>query len=81
MPAVPPPAQQGSTLSPCIQVCRIDPMLKLCVGCGRTMDEIGRWSRLNDSQRLHVMDQLQARIEKLGPQRSALGLGSKGTDQ
>ncbi|MEM6382476.1 MAG: DUF1289 domain-containing protein [Pseudomonadota bacterium] len=61
-------------LSPCIQVCRIDPMLRLCLGCGRTMDEIGRWAKLTDPQRRKVMGILPTRLRKMGPQRRAIGL-------
>ena len=69
-----PPAQQASRLSPCNAICRIDPMMRLCIGCGRTIDEIGRWSKLTDAQRLQVMHLLPARMRKLGPQRAAAGL-------
>lgn len=62
-------------LTPCIGVCRIDPMLRLCVGCGRTLDEIGRWARLSDPERRHIMEAcLPARLPKLRRQRRALGL-------
>lgn len=42
-------------LTPCIGVCvlRAD---GLCAGCFRTGDEIAAWSRLDDVQRLHLMD-------------------------
>ena len=42
-------------LTPCIGVCvlRTD---GLCAGCFRTGDEIAAWSRLDDVQRLHLMD-------------------------
>lgn len=61
-------------LSPCVQVCQIDQMLRLCLGCGRTLDEIGRWSKLDDRQRIMVMQKLPYRIKKLEPQRRAAGL-------
>jgi predicted Fe-S protein YdhL (DUF1289 family) len=76
-----PPAHQGSTLSPCVQICRIDPLLRLCLGCGRTLDEIGRWSKLSDPQRLHVMEQLPARMKHLQRQRRAAGLDVQGGSQ
>lgn len=71
------PAQQTATLSPCVQVCRIDPLLSLCLGCGRTLDEIGRWSKLTDPQRLRVMGQLPERMKHLGPQRKAAGIDTQ----
>lgn len=65
---------EPAALTPCVQVCQIDQMLRLCLGCGRTLDEIGRWSKLTDPQRLMVMQQLPQRMTKLEPQRKAAGL-------
>jgi predicted Fe-S protein YdhL (DUF1289 family) len=72
--ATPSRSHQGSALSPCIQICRIDPLLQLCLGCGRTMEEIGRWSKLTDPQRLQVMTQLPERMKYLRTQRRAAGI-------
>ncbi len=79
--SVSPPAQQSATLSPCVQICRIDPLLRLCLGCGRTLDEIGRWSKLTDPQRLMVMGQLPTRMKSLEPQRKAAGIAGPSRDQ
>jgi hypothetical protein len=79
--SVSPPAQQSATLSPCVQICRIDPLLRLCLGCGRTLDEIGRWSKLTDPQRLMVMGQLPTRMKNLEPQRKAAGIAGPSGDQ
>lgn len=72
--SIAPSKQQEAPLSPCNQICRIDPLLKLCLGCGRTMEEIARWSKLTDPQRLHVMDQLPDRMKHLVKQRRAAGI-------
>lgn len=34
---------------------------RYCLGCQRTLDEITRWSQMNDSEREAVMRQLAAR--------------------
>lgn len=34
--------------SPCISICKIDPLSQLCVACYRNLDEITIWSRAND---------------------------------
>ncbi|ROZ69459.1 DUF1289 domain-containing protein [Ramlibacter sp. WS9] len=34
--------------SPCISVCRMDPVSELCEGCFRTLDEIAAWGRMED---------------------------------
>lgn len=39
------------TPSPCTNLCRIDAESGLCLGCFRTLDEIARWSRLDDGAR------------------------------
>ena len=47
--------------SPCVQVCVIHPETRLCAGCGRTIDEIGAWSRMAPEDRRRVMDELPLR--------------------
>jgi predicted Fe-S protein YdhL (DUF1289 family) len=41
------------TASPCIKVCRIDVQGR-CFGCGRTLDEIARWSAMSLDERRAV---------------------------
>lgn len=47
--------------SPCIKVCAVDGMTSLCVGCGRTLKEIGSWSRLSPAEREAIMAALPER--------------------
>ncbi|HYM48668.1 MAG TPA: DUF1289 domain-containing protein [Burkholderiaceae bacterium] len=49
--------------SPCISICRMDSNTGLCEGCLRTIDEIARWSQMNDDQKRAIWDQLSARRE------------------
>jgi predicted Fe-S protein YdhL (DUF1289 family) len=55
-----------STESPCIAVCMIDPKTGLCVGCGRTLPEIARWSRLDRSERHAITAGLSQRMTDAG---------------
>jgi uncharacterized protein len=48
--------------SPCIKVCQMDPQRGLCIGCGRTLDEIARWGQMSDAEREHIMSELAARL-------------------
>ncbi len=49
-------------LSPCIGICMIDPKGSgFCLGCKRTIEEIGRWAMLDDVERQKILDQLPAR--------------------
>lgn len=47
--------------SPCKRICIVDPEQSICVGCFRTMDELGRWSQMSREEHLAVKDQLKAR--------------------
>lgn len=38
-------------------------MTSLCVGCGRTLKEIGGWLRYTDAERAAIMAALPARLE------------------
>jgi uncharacterized protein len=51
--------------SPCNHVCVVHPTLKLCVGCGRSLDEIARWINLNNAERAQIMAQLPPRLALL----------------
>jgi len=44
----------------------MDPRTNLCFGCGRTLPEIARWSRMESAERRAVMAQLAARMADAG---------------
>ena len=52
--------------TPCIAVCMMDPRTNLYFGCGRTLNEIARWHRMESTERLSVMAELPARMEQAG---------------
>ncbi len=52
-------------LSPCTKVCVIDGQAGLCLGCARTLKEIGAWGQLGNAGRRKVMDKLPARMDSL----------------
>lgn len=47
--------------SPCIKICVVHPESRLCTGCMRSIDEIGRWSRMSVQERRAVMAELPGR--------------------
>jgi len=53
--------ESAGPLSPCINVCEMDPHLGLCKGCFRTIDEIAAWSSMSDDDKHAVMAQLLKR--------------------
>jgi predicted Fe-S protein YdhL (DUF1289 family) len=54
--------------TPCNRVCVVHPTLGLCIGCGRSLNEIGRWLDFAPAERTRIMAQLPARLAALpGP--------------
>jgi uncharacterized protein len=48
--------------TPCINVCVIDPLSALCVGCGRTTAEITSWTTMSEAERIAIMAGLARRL-------------------
>lgn len=55
--------------SPCIKLCVVHPEARLCVGCYRSIDEIGTWSRKTPDERQQIMAELPARASQLTKRR------------
>ncbi|WP_249276445.1 DUF1289 domain-containing protein [Sphingomonas baiyangensis] len=55
-------------VSPCILVCTLDDASGWCLGCGRTGDEIARWTAMQPAERDAVMAMLPARMARLADQ-------------
>lgn len=51
----------GSVLSPCISVCRMDASTGWCEGCLRTIEEIAAWSSFGDDEKRAVWDAIEVR--------------------
>jgi len=58
--------------TPCIKVCIVDGATSLCLGCLRTLSEIGGWSAMTDAERAAVLADLPARRQLIDP--AKLGL-------
>ena len=61
-----------SIRTPCVQVCIVDGASGLCLGCHRTLNEIGNWAKLGDAERNRVMAELPSRRELIAPQKLAM---------
>jgi predicted Fe-S protein YdhL (DUF1289 family) len=48
--------------TPCIDVWETDVASGLCIGCGRTLDEIARWSAMSNEEQRAIMAILPARM-------------------
>lgn len=58
--------------TPCIKVCVVDGESGLCLGCLRTLPEIGQWSRLEEEARTAIMADLPARKSRISPEKLGL---------
>lgn len=54
-----------SLKSPCTKICMIDPDSGLCLGCGRTLEEIGRWSGMSEEEKRQIWEELPRRQKDL----------------
>ena len=43
--------------SPCVKICNLEN--GICIGCGRTQDEIRKWVLMTDIQREEIMERLK----------------------
>jgi predicted Fe-S protein YdhL (DUF1289 family) len=62
--------------SPCVKICTLDESGELCMGCFRTIEEIGLWSQLADAARMRVLELATERRRGLG---DAVPLALRGT--
>jgi predicted Fe-S protein YdhL (DUF1289 family) len=48
--------------TPCVKICIIDARIGLCLGCGRTIDEIAQWTAMTAPERIRIMRELPSRL-------------------
>jgi len=68
-------------LSPCVQICVVDPVSGLCIGCGRTVAEIAIWGELDAGERGAIMAGLERRLKAArsrGARGRRVGPGGRG---
>jgi len=53
--------------TPCTRVCTLDPATGLCLGCGRSVAEIARWTQMSDAERTRLMSELDRRRQTQPP--------------
>ena len=51
-----------SVSSPCIDLCRLDVAGELCVGCGRSMEEIAVWKSADDAEKRAIVERAARRL-------------------
>jgi predicted Fe-S protein YdhL (DUF1289 family) len=48
--------------SPCINVCKIEN--DVCIGCGRTLEEIAHWTRITNEERKLINERVSNNIQR-----------------
>ena len=61
--------------TPCVKICTLDARAGLCLGCGRTIEQIARWSSMDASERAKVMSELPTRITPYNAPKTATATG------
>ncbi|CAB1261859.1 hypothetical protein VCSRO74_3498 [Vibrio cholerae] len=56
------PIETCSYKSPCVRHCCLDDK-DICIGCGRTLDEICRWSSVTNSEKQEILINSLARVQ------------------
>ncbi|MBC8411529.1 MAG: DUF1289 domain-containing protein [Rhodobacteraceae bacterium] len=70
--------------SPCVKICAIHPLERICTGCLRTIEEITAWGKMSESERTSLILELPKRQSNLthrrGGRRARLKLLQEGPD-
>jgi uncharacterized protein len=61
--------------TPCVKICTLDARSGLCLGCGRTIDEIAGWAAMSAAERRRVMSELSARLARYEPAEARAATG------
>jgi|GEM_PF-116859 len=51
--------------SPCVKICAIHPLERICTGCLRTIEEITAWGKMSESERTSLILELPKRQSNL----------------
>jgi predicted Fe-S protein YdhL (DUF1289 family) len=54
--------------SPCVKICTLDARSGLCLGCGRTVDEIAHWITMSAAERVRIIGELPGRLAGSRPE-------------
>ncbi len=64
-----PSSAPTAVATPCVQVCIVDGQSGLCLGCFRTLGEIGGWTGFSDERRAALMAELPGRRGQISPEK------------
>ncbi len=56
---------QSTIPSPCNKICTLNAN-GVCIGCGRSREELGGWMNYSDAEKKQVVARAKARLETMG---------------
>ncbi len=60
-------AEEDPVTSPCVSVCVVDKALGICIGCLRTLQEIGSWRAMTPEQKRATVRACDERAKNMAP--------------
>ncbi|MGY4534733.1 putative Fe-S protein YdhL (DUF1289 family) [Pseudomonas sp. TE3786] len=54
----------GDSKDPCISICKFDE--RICIGCGRSKEEIKGWKKMDKPEKRAVLAEAQQRLKGMG---------------
>jgi len=67
--------ETGMIETPCVKICTLDARSGVCLGCGRTIDEIAQWSAMSPEVRSLVIGELPGHLAAGPPADTANATG------
>ena len=61
--------------TPCVKICTLDARQGICLGCGRTIDEIARWGSMAAAERSRIVNELPERRMAQGAAKIIAAMG------
>jgi hypothetical protein len=52
--------------SPCVEICQFDYVKGVCIGCHRTLDEIGEWINCGSEEKKRILANVEERKKDVG---------------
>ena len=50
-----------TVLTPCVKICELDQYNQICIGCGRTVEQLREWLIYSDDKRKNIMKEIKKR--------------------
>lgn len=75
------PSSEQRIINPCVQICVRDREDGICLGCGRTVQEINDWINLSKEDRKKIVTSLDDRLKALTDKRRRRRRGRKAGEE